>query len=112
MTYQYSDFQFDGSLHAARAAIEHGTGVPLSERDSMYWGGTYFLVTDRVSDVRLQLHRNRDHLHECINTEFADAGLLCAISGPMYAVVTLVEKVLCAGGVLLTTRTREVEDVE
>jgi len=110
MTHQYCYFKFDGNIDSVRSAIEDVLGFRLSERDSSYWGGTYFQFRDGSSDFRLQLHRNMDHRGEWINSEFTGSHVLCSIGGPVETVNMFVAKIIGAGGGLLATRTKEIED--
>ncbi len=110
MAHQYSYFQFDGDLESIRSAIEDALGLRLSERESSYWGGTYFQFRDSTSDFRLSLHCNMDHRGEWINPEFKGSRVLCSISGATEIVSAFVTKILSAGGHLLATRTREIDD--
>jgi hypothetical protein len=110
MTHQYSYFRFDGDLDSSRSFIEGAIGCPLSERDSSYWGGTYFLLKDAASGFRLQLHGNVDHTGEWINGEFPGSPVVCSLSGPVGVVKTFVAKIADAGGVLLASRTLEIDD--
>lgn len=111
MTKQYSYFRFDGDLDSSRSFIENAIGCPLSERDSSYWGGTYYLLKDAASGFRLQLHGNVDHTGEWINDEFPGALVLCELSGPMEMVATFVAKIAGAGGVLLASETLEIDEI-
>jgi len=110
MTYQYCYFQFDGELEAVRSAIEDAISLQLSERDSCYWGGKYFLLKDDTTDSRLQLHRNIDHRGEWINNEFKGSYVLCYLSGPVDRVNAFLAEMIGAGGLPHATRTKEVDD--
>ena len=112
MTKQYSHFRFDGDLDSSRSFVEGAIGCPLSERDSSYWGGTYYLLKDAASDFRLQLHGNVDHTGEWINGEFPGSLVLCSLSGPVEIVSAFGAKIAGAGGVLLASRTREIEETD
>jgi hypothetical protein len=110
MTNQYCYFQFDDKLDSVRSAIEGVLGVHLSERESSYWGGVYFLFKDDTSDFRLRLHHNIDHRGEWISSEFKGSHVLCSISGPVSIVNPFVAKIISAGGLLLVTRIMDIDD--
>lgn len=109
MTKQYSYFRFDGTLESARSAIEDAAGIQLSERESSYYGGTYFRFKDTVSDFELMLHCNIDRNGDWIDPEFAGTEILCSIHGPVTVASAYLEKLENAGGLLLASRTRENE---
>lgn len=110
MRKQYTYIQFDGTLDSSRTAIEGAIGVQLSERDSSYWGGTYFQFRDSGSGLRLQLHHNMDHTGDWIIPEFKGSQILCCIDGPVEIASTFVAKMVVAGGTLLVTRTKEIKE--
>jgi hypothetical protein len=109
MKHRYSYFQFDGDLSKARLSIEAALGLVLSERESSYWGGTYFQFKDNKADFRLKLHRNVDHTGEWIIKEFEGATILCCLDGPVEVVDTFSAKVQTSDGQLLTTRIQEID---
>jgi hypothetical protein len=112
--HRYATYGFScGSIDDARALVERAVGIELFERDSSYYGGTYYLSRLEL-DQSIQLYGNFDvYRSEWIREQYQQHAFVLEVANldDMDRLRRLLESGV-PGIELLKTSVLEVEDDE
>ena len=79
---RYDTYGFTGTpLAELVPRVQALLGLPLTERESSYYAGTYFLYTCRQTHQTLRLYSNYEERHGWVREQYSDYSVLLEVSG-------------------------------